>query len=133
MNKHINDGIKVLFDTAFQPLLTENCVEEALASVENELKHNEFEPVRVNEICELSIHAGFNHSNRGMGNKRSMHERIAGSPRTIAREIADFRSANYFRKDPVIVAVGMEMEELVESVKPVLHFAADPSYGVSKK
>ena len=122
----------MLFDTAFQPMLTENCIEEALASVENELKHNEFEAVRVNEICELAIHAGFNHSTRGLGIKRSMHERIPGSSLKIAREIADFRSQNYFRKDPVIVAVGMEMEELVESVKPVLSLAVDPSFGVSQ-
>jgi len=120
---HLENGVKMLVESAFRPKLTDDVLTEAVANVKNDILYSTYETVREKEILDLIVQTGFKGS---LGIPRSARE--IGEDQNWATDIKRYRSENYLRENPVFVGVGVKLEELEELVQLFIPQMLNPTW-----
>jgi len=127
----INEGVKLLLETAFRPVIDEKNVAEAIQNVDNDIRYLKYEKIRDKEIMELACQAGYRGNTIGL--PRMVPEELlekCSDPAEVknwVENLLKYRKDNY-SKSPSFIGIGVTQEELTNAVKKNGHIYESPSW-----
>lgn len=129
----LEDGLKLLLETAFRPIINEETLTQALNKIQTELQYMKYEEEREKEMLELLCQASYRGNSHGlirMMPEDLLHE-IEKNPEDKNKLIGEmflYRQKYYNPNDVSITAVGVSSEELESVVRKLLPIIQKPSW-----